>query len=57
MKQKIHPKYDYVVFKDSSSDFSILTRSTIKSEETTTWKDGKTYPLVKIEISSKSHPF
>jgi large subunit ribosomal protein L31 len=57
MKKGIHPKYGPVVFQDASADFSILTRSTIKSSETIEWKDGKTYPLVKLEISSASHPF
>jgi len=57
MKEKIHPKYNYVVFKDSSSDFAILTRTTMQSEQTIKWEDGKEYPLIKVEISSKSHPF
>ena len=57
MKKGIHPEYRPVVFHDVSCDFSILTRSTIKSTETTQWTDGKTYPLVKLEIPSGSHPF
>ncbi len=57
MKPDIHPEYREVVFQDISSDFKILTRSTIKTRETVTWEDGKEYPLVKVEISSKSHPF
>jgi len=57
MKKGIHPEYRPVVFHDVSCDFSILTRSTIKTSETTQWTDGKTYPLVKLEISSGSHPF
>jgi large subunit ribosomal protein L31 len=57
MKKGIHPQYGPVVFQDASADFAILTRSTIKSNETIEWKDGKTYPLVKLEISSASHPF
>lgn len=57
MKKGIHPSYRPVVFKDFSCDFSILTRSTIKSNETIEWEDGKTYPLVRLEISSGSHPF
>ena len=57
MKKGIHPEYKPVVFHDVSCDFSILTRSTIKTSETTQWTDGKTYPLVKLEISSGSHPF
>jgi large subunit ribosomal protein L31 len=57
MKKGIHPEYRPVVFHDVSCEFSILTRSTIKSSETIQWTDGKTYPLVKLEISSGSHPF
>ena len=57
MKADIHPEYKEVVFQDVSSDFAILTRSTIKSRETIKWEDGKEYPLVKVEVSSASHPF
>ena len=57
MKKGIHPEYRPVVFHDVSCEFSILTRSTIKTSETIQWTDGKTYPLVKLEISSGSHPF
>ena len=57
MKKGIHPEYRPVVFHDVSCDFSILTRSTIKTSETIQWTDGITYPLVKLEISSGSHPF
>ena len=57
MKADIHPEYKEVVFQDLSSDFAILTRSTIKSKETIKWEDGNEYPLVKVEVSSASHPF
>jgi large subunit ribosomal protein L31 len=57
MKVGIHPEYKEVVFQDVSSDFAILTRSTIKSKETIKWEDGNEYPLVKVEVSSASHPF
>jgi len=57
MKAGIHPEYREVVFQDMSSDFAILTRSTIDSKETIKWEDGKEYPLVKVEVSSASHPF
>ena len=57
MKENIHPLYRDVVFKDLSSDFLFLTRSTIQTKETIKWEDGKEYPLAKVEISSKSHPF
>ncbi|MBQ3261310.1 type B 50S ribosomal protein L31 [Candidatus Saccharibacteria bacterium] len=57
-KSEIQPKdYRFVVFSDEAAKFSFLTRSTAKSEETIKWEDGKEYPLVKIQISSKSHPF
>ncbi len=57
MKDDIHPNYRDVVFHDVTSDFKILTRSTMGTKETTKWEDGKEYPLVKVEISSASHPF
>ncbi len=57
MKKGIHPEYRFVVFKDVAADFAFLTRSTAKSKETILWKDGKEYPLIKLEISSRSHPF
>ncbi len=57
MKEGIHPDYRPVVFQDVTSDFAILTRSTLSSKETIKWEDGETYPLIKIEISSASHPF
>ena len=57
MKKDLHPESREVVFKDVSCDFSILTRSTVQTNETTTWEDGKDYPLVKFDISSQSHPF
>ena len=57
MKADIHPKYQPVVFHDLSSDFKFLTRSTLASKETVKWEDGNEYPLVKVEISSASHPF
>jgi large subunit ribosomal protein L31 len=57
MKAGIHPDYKDVVFQDISSDFAILTRSTIKTKDTIKWEDGNEYPLVKVEVSSASHPF
>ncbi|GGJ98889.1 type B 50S ribosomal protein L31 [Luteimonas terricola] len=57
MKADIHPQYRDVVFQDVTSDFKILTRSTLSSKETVKWEDGNEYPLVKIEVSSASHPF
>ena len=57
MKQGIHPEYRPVVFKDISTDFAVLTRSAVDTSDTITWEDGNEYPLVKVEISSASHPF
>jgi large subunit ribosomal protein L31 len=57
MKADTHPDYREVVFQDLSSEFSILTRSTVKSKETIKWEDGNEYPLIKVEVSSASHPF
>jgi large subunit ribosomal protein L31 len=57
VREGIHPKYRPVVFLDTSSGFSFLTRSTVRTDETTEWKDGSTYPLARVEISSASHPF
>ena len=57
MKKGIHPEYREVVFMDVQSDFKFLTRSTIKTDEKIKWEDGKEYPLVKVEVSSASHPF
>ena len=58
MKKDIHPtNYRLVVFEDLNDGSRILTRSTVASEETTKWEDGQEYPVVKVHISSSSHPF
>ena len=57
MKENIHPEYKEVVFYDVEANFKYLTRSTIKTSETIQHDDGKTYPVVKVDISSESHPF
>ena len=58
MKKDVHPEnYRYVVFQDLSCDYSFLTRSTVETIETIKWDDGNEYPLYKLEISNKSHPF
>jgi large subunit ribosomal protein L31 len=57
MKKDIHPDYKEVVFHDTSSDYKFLTRSTLKTKDTIKWEDGKEYPLIKVEVSSASHPF
>ena len=58
MRKDIHPEnYRLVVFEDLNNGTRIITRSTVASEETTKWEDGKEYPLVKVHITSFSHPF
>ena len=57
MKKGIHPNYRPVVFQDVAGNFSFLTRSCVETDETIKWEDGNEYPLVKVEISSSSHPF
>lgn len=57
MKAGIHPDYHEVVFQDVTTKFQILTRSTLGSKETVKLEDGKEYPLIKIDISSATHPF
>lgn len=56
MKKGIHPEYRLVVFRDTSCGAEFCVGSTCKTDLTTTWEDGKTYPLVNIDISSASHP-
>lgn len=57
MRSGIHPEYRPVVFRDKAGDFAVLTRSTATSDHTMQWSDGKTYPVIDVEISSASHPF
>ncbi len=57
MKKGIHPEYKEVIFWDTSSDFKFLSRSTSVPKETQQWTDGKEYPVIKVEVSSASHPF
>src|ERR1700722_217011 len=57
MKKGLHPdNYRLVVFEDLNNGFRLLTRSTVGGEETTKWDDGNEYPLVKVHITSASHP-
>lgn len=56
MKSGIHPEYRDVVFVDSSTSERFLTRSTIRTDKTIE-HEGKTYPLVTVDISAASHPF
>ena len=57
MKQDIHPKYGPVVFVDSTTGYKFLSGSTKSSKETIEWEDGNEYPMIRVEISSDSHPF
>lgn len=57
MKPDTHPDYHFVVFQDTASDEAFLTRSTATSASTIEWQDGNTYPLVRVDITNKSHPF
>lgn len=57
MKKDLHPEtYRPVVFQDLNDNSTIITRSTVATDETITL-DGTEYPLVKVHISSSSHPF
>ncbi len=58
MKSSIHPTtYRPVVFSDDAAGFAFLTQSTAQSDDTIKWEDGNTYPLIKVHISSASHPY
>ena len=58
MKKDIHPaNYRFVVFKDFSCDYAFLGRSTAETKDKVIWEDGKEYPVIKVEVSSASHPF
>ena len=57
MKQGIHPEYHPVVFMDTTTGFKFLSGSTKTSSETVVWEDGNEYPLLRVEITSDSHPF
>jgi large subunit ribosomal protein L31 len=57
MKTAVHPQYRPVVFRDKAGDLAFLTRSTLTGHRSIEWADGRSYPVVDIEISSASHPF
>lgn len=57
MKKAIHPDYRQVVFMDTTTGFKFISGSTKNSSETVEWEDGSTYPMIRVEISSDSHPF
>ena len=57
MKEGVPPTYHEVVFPDRSSGFKFITRSTLNTRETIKMEDGKEYPLMKLDVTSESHPF
>jgi len=58
MKKDIHPaEYRDVIFEDVTSGKRFLIASTVTTEKTDKWEDGKQYPVFQVEISSASHPF
>ncbi len=58
MKKDLHPtNYRTIVVEDISNGWRFLTKSTAVTEEETKWEDGNNYPLLKVHISSASHPF
>tara|TARA_Y100000766_G_scaffold190047_1_gene163392 strand:+ start:489 stop:866 length:378 start_codon:yes stop_codon:yes gene_type:complete len=57
MRKDIHPEYREVLFHDKSMDYYFIVRSTLQTDETKEWEDGKTYPYCVLDISSASHPF
>lgn len=57
MKQGIHPEYRKVIFLDTTTNFKFLSGSTKYSSETMEWEDGNEYPVIRLDISSDSHPF
>lgn len=56
MKQDTHPKYQDVVFEDSSTGQKFIIGTTLQPKETTMF-EGKEYPLYRLSVSSRSHPF
>ena len=58
MKADIHPQnYRQVIFHDNSSGERFLLCSTIETQATDKWTDGKEYPVAYVDVSSASHPF
>jgi len=58
MKEGIHPdNYRTVIFRDLTADWRFLGKSCAESKETEKWEDGNEYPVIKVEVSSASHPF
>ncbi|MGM7702099.1 type B 50S ribosomal protein L31 [Pseudalkalibacillus sp. Hm43] len=57
MKKGIHPEYRQVVFMDTNSGYKFMSGSTKTSNEIIEWEDGNAYPLIKVDVSSDTHPF
>ncbi|MGI8328678.1 type B 50S ribosomal protein L31 [Actinomadura scrupuli] len=57
MKNSIHPAYGPVAFRDRGTGDVFLTRSTATSARTIEWADGRTYPVIDVDVSAASHPF
>jgi len=62
VKQDIHPAYGPVVFRDRTAATVLLTRSTLVSRlgddhPTIAWEDGRSYPVIEVDVSNASHPF
>lgn len=58
MKTDIHPEnHRMVIFHDNSSGSRFLIGSTVETDKTDTWEDGKEYPIAYVDVSSASHPF
>lgn len=58
MKTNLHPaSYRPVVFSDDTAGFAFLTQSTAATDDTIKWEDGNEYPLIKVHVSSASHPY
>jgi large subunit ribosomal protein L31 len=58
MKKDIHPEsHRMVIFHDNASGSRFLIGSTVETEKTDTWEDGKEYPVAYVDVSSASHPF
>lgn len=56
MKKNIHPERRDTIFQDMVTGETFLVKSTAEAAETMLWSDGKEYPVIKVEISSSSHP-
>jgi large subunit ribosomal protein L31 len=57
VKPGLHPDYHPVVFRDATTGDAFLTRSTATSPTTIEWTDGRTYPLIVLDVSAYSHPW